>query len=141
MSYKFRNIYSFDLFNDTNFWIFAHEYLVDMRYECRVTNMMKLIVSWIDVSNLLDLNSWQSKFDSHFLQILNSEFFTSLIEIFNLYRSFDKHFVEFSTSNVNFSSFFIQKSINKSKKSIKISKNNCDNIAITCKTIETFNCL
>ena len=69
MSCKSRNIYSFCLFNDTNLWISAHEYLVDMRYECRVTNMMKLIVSWIDVSNLLDLNFWQSRFDSHCFEL------------------------------------------------------------------------
>ena len=48
---EFRNIYSFCLLHCTNFWVFAHEYLVDMRYTCWVTNMMKLIVSWVDVSN------------------------------------------------------------------------------------------
>ena len=60
------------------------------------------------------------------------------IEIFNSYCSFDKSFAKFCVLNVNFSSFFIQKSMNKSKKSIKILRNNCDNIAITCKTIEIF---
>ena len=61
-----------------------------------------------------------------------------LIENFNLYFSIDKFFAKFSTSNVNFSSFFIQKSTITSKTLIKISKNNFDNIAITCETIEIF---
>ena len=72
MSCKSRNIYSFCLLNCTSLWVFAYEYLADMRYECRVTSMMKLIVSWynrFDVSNLLDLNFWQSEFGSHCFEL------------------------------------------------------------------------
>ena len=60
------------------------------------------------------------------------------IEIFNSYCSFDKSFAKFYILNVNFSSFFIQKSMNKSKKSTKTLRDNCNNIAIICKTIEIF---
>ena len=111
---KFRNIYSFNSFNCTNFWIFAHEYLIDIRYKCRMINMIKLIVSWIDVSNLFDLNFWQSKFDSHCFEfwIFYTRFFLN-IEIFwnNVViklldkKSFDNRndiFVENSKSNSDF---------------------------------------
>ena len=52
-----RNIYSFCLLNCTNSWVFAHEYLADMRYACWMISMMKLIVSWIDVSNHDEIRS------------------------------------------------------------------------------------
>ena len=62
------------------------------------------------------------------------------IEIFNSYCSFDRLFAKFCVLSVSFSSFFIQKSTNKSKESTKTLRDNCDNIAITCKTIEIFKC-
>ena len=55
------------------------KYRCDNRCCADSINMTKLFVSLynrFDVSNLLDLKSRQSEFDSRFLQILNSEFFT-----------------------------------------------------------------
>ena len=115
----------------------AHNYNVICTIIDRLNKKRHYVFCTIDDENI-NVEIIVRIFIQYVFRIHDLFFLLRQIEIFNLYFSFDKHFAEFSISNVNFSSFFIQKSTIKSKKSIKISKNNCDNIAITCKTIEIF---
>ena len=80
---------------------------------------------------------FEYSFNTYFVLMIYS-FRLRQIEILNSYRSFDKSCVELCVFDVSSSSSYIQKSTNKSRKSIETLRDNCNNTATTCQMIETF---